>query len=118
MTAMLSRVIPAIRPRFNSRLFATNLVSPTTRVAVVTGAAQGIGETVALRLAEEGIDVAALDISAKEEQLLGVVDKIKAKGRRALPIFADVTDEEQVRGAVEKCIEELDSLDIVSWILP
>lgn len=93
-------------------------VLPTTRIAIVTGAAQGIGETIALRLAEEGIDVAALDISAKEKQLLEVVDNIKAKGRRAIPIFADVTNEEQVKGAVERCVEEFGSLDIVGWTLP
>ena len=85
------------------------------RVAIVTGSAQGIGEAIALRLAGEGVDIALLDIAPKEKQLLEVADKIKALGRRAIYILADVTVEDQVEGAVAKCVEELGGLDIVSF---
>ena len=89
-----------------------------SRVALVTGAAQGIGEAISLRLADDpsGIDVTVSDIAAKKDQLDDLVKRIEAKGRKALAIVLDVTSEEQVRAAVEKTVEVLGSLDIVSSI--
>ena len=90
---------------------------PAARVALVTGGAQGLGRDIALRLADEGIDLALLDIPPKEQQLQDLVGEVKAKGRRAIYILADVTVEEQVKGAVERTAEELGSLDIVRTAL-
>lgn len=89
-----------------------SLTAPT-RTAIITGGAQGLGECIALRLASEGIDILVVDISAKEKSLEGVVEKVKMKGRRAAYVVADVTDEAQVRGMVERCVEEFGGLDIV-----
>lgn len=89
-----------------------SLTAPT-RTAIITGGAQGLGECIALRLASEGIDILVVDIAAKEKSLEGVVEKVKMKGRRAAYVVADVTDEAQVRGMVEKCVEEFGGLDIV-----
>ena len=85
-----------------------------TRTAIVTGAAQGIGEAISLRLSDEDIDVALLDISAKERQLQELAKQIEAKGRRALVILADVTLEDEVQTAFKKTIEVLGGIDIVS----
>ncbi|TCD69750.1 hypothetical protein EIP91_006286 [Steccherinum ochraceum] len=85
----------------------------TSRVALVTGGAQGMGEAIALRLASEGIDVAIFDIKGKETQLASVVKQIEAKGRKALWIVGDVAKEEDVKGAVDKTVASLGSLDIM-----
>lgn len=61
------------------------------KAALVTGGSRGIGAAVALRLAEEGADV-ALTYRSNGEQAAQVVDRIKALGRRALALAADSVD--------------------------
>ncbi|KAJ3487499.1 hypothetical protein NLI96_g3493 [Meripilus lineatus] len=85
----------------------------TTRVALVTGAAQGIGEAICLRLADEGIDIALLDIPSKQEQLATVADQIAAKGRKTIILPVDVTSEQEVKTSIAKTVEALGSLDIM-----
>ncbi|KAJ6564649.1 hypothetical protein B0H19DRAFT_942453 [Mycena capillaripes] len=80
-------------------------------VALVTGAAQGIGKSIALRLAEDGYDVAVNDISSNSEKLDVVVAEIQAKGRKGAKCVADVSQDEQVKGMVEQVVEELGGLD-------
>ena len=75
------------------------------RVAVVTGAARGIGAGVARRLAADGMAVAVLDLD--ESACAPVVDEITAAGGRALAVGADVSDPEQVEAAVRRIAEEL-----------
>src|SRR5215218_5894747 len=77
----------------------------TARVAVVTGAARGIGAATALRLAEDGFAVAVLDL--EETAGKGTVEAIEAAGGRALAVGADVSDAEQVTAAVERIVAEL-----------
>ena len=88
--------------------------SAVARIAIVTGAAQGIGRAVALRLAQDGLDVAVNDIPAKADELANVVSLIEAKGRRAVAVPADVTVEKEVEDMVAKAVDALGGVDVVS----
>src|SRR5215210_568666 len=79
--------------------------SAGTRVAIVTGAARGIGAATALRLAQDGFAVAVLDLD--EAAAKGTVEAIEAAGGRALAVGADVSDSEQVQAAVDRVAAEL-----------
>lgn len=93
------------------------------KVALITGAARGQGRSHALRLAEEGADIVALDICrpiestsyslATSDDLRETVDKVKAYGRRAIACEVDVRDFAGVTAAVDAAVDELGRLDIV-----
>src|SRR5688572_19698746 len=76
-----------------------------SRVAIVTGAARGIGAATALQLARDGFAVAVLDLD--EAAAKGTVDAIEAAGGRGLAVGADVGDAEQVQAAVDRVAAEL-----------
>ncbi|KAJ1300465.1 hypothetical protein OPQ81_005280 [Rhizoctonia solani] len=84
-----------------------------TRVAIVTGAAQGIGRAVALKLAASGVDVAVVDIAAKQGACEQVVKEIEALGRKGLAVTGDVSKEPDVQAIVQKTVETLGGLDIM-----
>ena len=87
--------------------------SPLIRVALVTGAAQGIGEAIALQLAQDGLDVAINDIPSKKLQLEEVATAIEGKHRRALVVCGDISSEDDVSSMVSKTVAELGGLDVV-----
>ena len=80
------------------------------KVAFVTGAGQGIGEGLALRFAQEGCDVAPVDIV--EENVQRTAKKIEEFGRAALPLKVDVTKSSEVDEAVKKVIDRFGKIDI------
>ncbi|MEU7801481.1 3-oxoacyl-ACP reductase family protein [Micromonospora arborensis] len=82
------------------------------KVALVTGGSRGIGAGIALRLAEDGADV-ALTYRQDAERATAVVKQIEAMGRRALAIQADGADPSAVRGAVDRAAADLGRLDIL-----
>ncbi|MEU4679943.1 SDR family oxidoreductase [Micromonospora sp. NPDC023737] len=82
------------------------------KVALVTGGARGIGAGIALRLAQDGADV-ALTYRRNADQAAAVVKEIQALGRRALAIPADSADPAAVQGAVDRTAIVLGRLDIL-----
>ena len=82
------------------------------KVALVTGGSRGIGEAVALRLAQDGADV-ALTYRDSAERAARVVEEIKSIGRRARAVRADSADPDAVRAAVAGTAAEFGRLDIL-----
>jgi 3-oxoacyl-[acyl-carrier protein] reductase len=76
-----------------------------SRVAVVTGAARGIGAGVAKRLAADGFAVAIIDLD--EAACKPVVEAIESANGRALAVGADISDEAAVQNAVERIVASL-----------
>jgi|TARA_R110002110_G_scaffold394587_2_gene608764 3-oxoacyl-[acyl-carrier protein] reductase len=80
-------------------------------IAVVTGAAQGIGSEIAIRLATDGFDVAVLDLDATA--CLDTVRAVEARGRRAVAVGADVADEDAVAAAIATIRDELGAVNVL-----
>ncbi|WP_426139696.1 acetoin reductase [Pseudomonas sp. DWP3-1-2] len=81
------------------------------KVALVTGAGQGIGRAIALRLARDGADVALVDINATK--INQVAEEIAGLGRKATVFVADVSQLDQVVAAVEHTYITLGGFDII-----
>lgn len=81
------------------------------RVAVVTGAAEGIGQGIAARLAADGCSVAALDVQA--EKLTRTVADITAAGGTVLPVTCDVSDRTAIESAYRQIRTTLGPIEIV-----
>ena len=81
------------------------------KVAIVTGGGQGIGEGIVRCLAEEGADVAVVDINSEPARKMA--DEVKSMGRKALPVVADLTDDDQVTRAVQDTLDLFGKIDIL-----
>jgi 3-oxoacyl-[acyl-carrier protein] reductase len=81
-------------------------------VAIITGGNTGIGRAVAMAYADEGADVAVAWI-AREPEARSLVREIEQRGRRALAIRADVTDETDVRAMVGQVRDAFGRIDIL-----
>ncbi len=81
------------------------------RVAVVTGAASGMGRATACLFADEGAHVAVVDRVAEGAER--VAAEINAAGGRAVPFFADVADAGRIKTLVEQVVEQLGPVDIL-----
>ncbi len=97
------------------------------KVALVTGAARprSIGRSVTRRLAAEGARIACLDIArpyedfpdyavASSDDLDEIVDELRQGGADAVAVRADVSDEDQVRAAVDQVVEQLGTVSLVA----
>jgi NAD(P)-dependent dehydrogenase (short-subunit alcohol dehydrogenase family) len=82
------------------------------RTAIVTGAGRGIGSGIALCLAQEGADV-VVNYAHSADGAVAVVEQIKALGRRAITIQADVSKADQVQAMVAKTVDTFGRVDIL-----
>lgn len=82
----------------------------TGKTAVVTGAGRGLGAAVALGLAEAGADVALVTNSTPADK---TADAVRALGRKAITIQADVSDRSKLAGIIDRSLEELGRIDIL-----
>lgn len=106
---------------------STSNRSQPHKIALVTGAAQGIGRAIAIRLAEDGFDVAINDLEPKKDLLEGLLNEISTQGCRPCVVCADVSVEAQVKDMVDTVVETLGGLDVVRvlcspdhmvWLVP
>ncbi|MBZ0281848.1 MAG: SDR family oxidoreductase [Anaerolineae bacterium] len=81
------------------------------KVAIITGAARGIGRGIALRFAKEGAKVGIVDLDVAQCQT--VVDDIKSAGGDALALGADIADEAQVERTVTKMREQFGVVNVL-----
>ncbi|HEX8235876.1 MAG TPA: SDR family NAD(P)-dependent oxidoreductase [Abditibacteriaceae bacterium] len=82
-----------------------------TKVAFITGAASGIGASMARRFAQEGARIVLADVQAEEGELLR--DEIVSGGGEAIYVDCDVRDADAVKNAIDAAIDRFGTLDIV-----
>jgi 3-oxoacyl-[acyl-carrier protein] reductase len=81
------------------------------KVALITGAAQGIGRAIALRLAQDKANVIIADLNLNLAQ--ETASEIQNKGAKAIAFHADVSDSSQVEGLIRKVLENFTNIDIL-----
>ena len=85
----------------------------SNRVAIVTGSARGIGREIAIKLAEVGANIVVNDIEPAAEALEATANEIKALGRQALAVTADVSNAADVARLVETAAKTCGRIDIL-----
>lgn len=83
------------------------------KVALVTGAGQGIGRAIALRLAEDGFNVAIADIEPQRAKGEAVAAEIEDLGRKSVFVAADVAKRDDVVAAVDTAADQLGGFDVI-----
>lgn len=86
-------------------------MSISGKVALVTGAGQGIGRAIALRLAKDGADIAISDLNP--EKMNEVAEEVRSTGRKATVFKADVSNRDEVYATIDHTEKELGGFDII-----
>ena len=81
------------------------------RVAIVTGSGQGIGKAIALTFAQFGSHVVVAEIKPATAE--AVAREIRSLGRRSIPVVADVTNSQQIKGLIDATMKEFGRIDIL-----
>ncbi|WP_176074624.1 SDR family NAD(P)-dependent oxidoreductase [Brucella intermedia] len=81
------------------------------KIALVTGASRGIGRAIAIGMAKRGFDVAINDIERQQDALQEVARAIEATSRRALTVYADVSNKAQVEAMVSNLVDVFGRID-------
>ena len=87
------------------------MIDLTDRAALVTGGGQGVGEAIALVLAQQGADVAIGDVQVDLAER--VADQIRRRGRRAIAFHLDVSSRASAQAAAERVVSEWGHIDIL-----
>jgi NAD(P)-dependent dehydrogenase (short-subunit alcohol dehydrogenase family) len=87
-----------------------DLFSLSGRTALITGAAKGLGRVLALGLARQGADIAAVD---KDPGVGNLSTEIESLGRKTITATCDITREDDVRDLVDRCVREFGHIDIL-----
>lgn len=82
------------------------------KVAIVTGAAKGIGRAIALRLAEDGMNI-AINYRSNDVEANNLVDEINKLGVRAIAIKADISDFAQAEGLIKDTLKGFGRIDVI-----
>ncbi len=82
------------------------------KIALVTGSGRGIGRAIALALAKEGVDV-AVNCVANRESAEETAREIKAMGRRAMVVVANVANKAEVNEMVQRIVQEWGTIDVL-----
>ena len=83
----------------------------SNKVALITGAARGIGRAIAFRFAQEGADIVVADVNQEEAAQTSL--DIEALGRKSLALSMDVTDYARVEEAINKILDKFGKVDIL-----
>ncbi|MBQ9062622.1 MAG: SDR family oxidoreductase [Eubacterium sp.] len=89
----------------------SNQYNLTGKVALITGAGQGIGAATAIEYAKSGADVVLC--ARRTDKLEKVAEKVRALGRKALPVPLDVLDIDSINNAVAQATEEFGHIDVL-----
>lgn len=79
--------------------------------AIITGAAQGIGKGIAIRLAQDGADIVSVDLSVEKSQ--STVEEVEKLGRKCVALKADVRSRAEVVEVIKKTVELFGKIDIL-----
>ncbi len=87
------------------------MVELTDSVVVITGAASGMGRSMALEFGHEGASVVVVDVD--EDGIDDVVEDIDDEGGEAIGVYGDVTDPDSVEAVVERAVDEYGTIDVL-----
>ena len=94
------------------------MASSTKRVAIITGAAQGIGRGIAQRLAKDGLDLGLFDVPGCRDMLEELAGGLRTEfGTKVATVYGDVSVESDVQELVETVVRELGDLYAVSEVV-
>lgn len=92
---------------------STHTDLPEGTVALITGSRRGLGKAIALRLAHNGADIVINDIAVARDEAEATAEEIRALGRRALVVPADVCVSDEVNAMIDATLTEFGRLDIL-----